>query len=631
MIAVTRQLGVLLLLTLLATLTYSNTFSSSFHFDDRPSILENPHIKHLPSVDDLLRSRSIGYLTFALNYRIGGVEVLGYHLFNLVIHITNGFLVYTLVRLLLRTPGMRGRSSRESSQALGGVALVTALLFVAHPIQTQAVTYFAQRFTSLATLFYLLAVVCFLQWRLAEHHRPFRHLWYASALAATLLAMLTKEISFTLPLMLVVVEWVCFRPSVWKQWAPLVPFLLTLPVIPLVLEGQLADVTRETPDISRLTYLFTQFRVLVTYLRLLIFPIHQSVDYDYPVYHSFLDPPVLLSFCLLLALGLGALYALRSSSVWRLAGLGVIWFFVTVSVESSIIPIRDVLVEHRLYLPGVGFFLAGSAAAGNLLGQRRTPAMIVAGVVVALYAIAAYHRNAVWKDEVTLWSNAVSVNPRNARAHTSLGAAYATHRRFEEAISEHVTALRLKPDYAEARNLLGLAYAKQQRFDEAAKEFETAVRLRPDFAEARNNLAKVYARQERFDAAAQEFMTAVQLNPSFADAHYNLGSVYVRQERLDAAANEYLIALQLNPDLPEAHHGLGSIYAYQGHTDAAITEYLTALRLRPSFPEAHYDLGNVYRTTGRLEEARRQFETALQLRPDFTPARQALQSLPPPS
>lgn len=589
----THPLSVLLLLVSLATLSYSNTLSSSFHFDDKATILENPRVKQIPSLDQIWSPRSIGVLTFAANYRFGRFEVFGYHFVNLLIHIANGFLVYTLVRLLFRTPGLRGQPPRQTAQRTNGIALLTALLFLVHPIQTQAVTYIAQRFTSLATLFYLLAVVCYLRYRLADRDASTRILWYASALGGTLLAMFTKEIGFTLPLVLLIVERVCFQTSDWKGWAPLVPFLLTLAVIPLVLQEHLLNVTRETTDISRLTYLLTQFRVLVTYLRLLILPVHQSVDYDHPLYHSFLDPPVFLSLGLLLILGAWALYALRQASSWRAAGLGLIWFFVTISVESSIIPIRDVLVEHRLYLPSVGFFLTGSVVAGHLLGHRRAPAMLATALAVAGLAIATYQRNAVWKDEITLWSNAVSANPENPRARTSLGAAYATHRRFDEAINEHVTALRIRPDYAEARNLLGLTYAKQQRFTEAAEELAAAIRLRPDFAEAHHNLGKVYVRQERLNEATREFSIALQLRPDLAEARYHLGNIYANTGRLSEAISELLTAIRLDPDYSDAHYSLGSIYAHQGRTDEAIGEFLTVLRIRPDFMPARQALNSL--------------------------------------
>jgi len=168
-----RPLAVLFLLSLLATLIYSNTFSSPFHFDDTPNIVENPQIKDLSNFLGFSGSRAVGFLSFALNYHFNGLDVFGYHLVNLLIHIANGFLVYSLVLLLFKASASDHGSQQlptlnSQPGAAPWIALVTALLFVSHPIQTQAVTYIVQRFASLVALFYLLTLVCYLKWRLAS-------------------------------------------------------------------------------------------------------------------------------------------------------------------------------------------------------------------------------------------------------------------------------------------------------------------------------------------------------------------------------------------------------------------------------------------------------------------------------
>ena len=209
----TRPLVVLLLISLLAILIYSNTFSVPFLFDDTPNIVENPQIKDLSNFSDFSGSRYVGFLSFSLNYRFGGLHVFGYHLVNLLIHIINGFLVYTLVLLLFRASSRLSPTTHDLSpfNSAHWIAFATALLFVSHPIQTQAVTYIVQRFSSLATLFYLLTVVAYLRWRLASPEGRRRYLWYGAALVSTVLAMKTKENSITLPLMLLLVEGVLER------------------------------------------------------------------------------------------------------------------------------------------------------------------------------------------------------------------------------------------------------------------------------------------------------------------------------------------------------------------------------------------------------------------------------------
>src|SRR3989338_8070945 len=159
----------LIILSLLAGLVYSNSFSVPFHFDDHLNIVENARIKQPASFTDFSGTRYVGFLSFALNYQFGGLNVFGYHLVNLLIHIANVFLVYWLVLLLFRASSSPSPIPHSPSPFAPWIALTTALLFLVHPIQTQAVTYIVQRFASLVTLFYLLAVVCYLKWRLGAY------------------------------------------------------------------------------------------------------------------------------------------------------------------------------------------------------------------------------------------------------------------------------------------------------------------------------------------------------------------------------------------------------------------------------------------------------------------------------
>ncbi len=180
-----RPLAAFLLITVIATAIYSNTFSASFHLDDNHNIVNNAKIKDLSNFLDFSGTRYVGFLSFALNYYFGQLDLFSYHLVNLLIHITNGFLVYCLVLLLFRAShsnaqpesGQPHRAAPTVDQAQSiaplpnsqrvsapWLALATALLFIAHPIQTQAVTYIVQRFTSLAAMFYYGEHKCFSPW-----------------------------------------------------------------------------------------------------------------------------------------------------------------------------------------------------------------------------------------------------------------------------------------------------------------------------------------------------------------------------------------------------------------------------------------------------------------------------------
>ncbi|MHC4502886.1 MAG: tetratricopeptide repeat protein, partial [Planctomycetota bacterium] len=354
-------------------------------------------------------TRPVGYFTFAVNYRLSGLHVTSYHVVNLAIHIANALLLYGLVVLSFRTPRLSGSSLAGGAPLL---ALFAALLFVSHPIQTQAVTYIVQRFTSLATLFYLLAIFLYVKARLCDKIFPHATVLFAASVLAAVLAMKTKEISFTLPVTILFYDLLFLAGSAKKRLVPFIPMLLTMLIIPMALFdftgslgetiGDIGQRARLETDMSRAAYLFTQFRVITTYIRLLFLPVGQNLDYDYPLYTSFFQPGVFMSFVFLLLLFAGGVYLIvrsrKGEPSLRLAGFGMIWFFVALSVESSIIPIVDVIFEHRVYLPSAGAFTALVCGAFLLVsklghGKPRTAAIALLAFLPVLCAGAAFKRN----------------------------------------------------------------------------------------------------------------------------------------------------------------------------------------------------------------------------------------------
>jgi protein O-mannosyl-transferase len=617
-------LTIFILIGLIATIDYSNTFSFPFQFDDLPLIVNNPQIKNYSALLDISKSRYVGNLSFALNYHTGGLSTFGYHLTNLMIHIADGILIYLMVLLLCRTPLFA--SDASVAPISHWMASATALLFVSHPIQTEAVTYIVQRYVSLSTLFYLLALIGYLKWRLSLPLSHRRSLWYAGALLATILAMKTRESTFTIPFMLLLVEGLFFTASS-RRWVPLIPFFLTLPIIPLSLPVTLvksvSGIARETVSITRWDYLVTQFTVLVTYLRLLIFPKNQNLDYDFPIHHSIFEPPVLLSLLFLSALFIFAVCLLfiparsRLLFVSRFAAFGILWFFITLSIESSIIPIRDVIFEHRLNLPSVGFFLAVCAPLSMAAARWKIPTTLLLAACVVILSLATYQRNEIWKDAASLWSDVLIKSPNKARPHLSRGTAYDDAGQWEDAAREYHAALRLQPDFAQAYNNLGMIYLKQGKNPEARSEFEQAIRIRPSLASAHNNLGLVLVREGELPNALAAFEKTIQLNRNFAEGYYNLGNVYRDMGNLAKAAQNYQMATQLDPDNAKSHMNLGLAFYFQGRSNEALAQLKLAVQKGPQLAEAHNNLGIVYRRIGRFNDAVREYLAALALQPQY--------------
>ena len=610
-----------LIIVIVGFLAYSNTFHVPFVWDDRTAIVENPVIKNMENFFFNTKGynynprRFIGYLSFSLNYFMGGLNVTGYHVVNLVVHIINALLVYTLIVLTFRTPRMKGSSLAPFS---GWLALFAALFFVVHPLQTQAVTYIVQRLASLTAMWYLLSLCLYSGWRLVQDEEgPSQGkkalLFYILSLVTIIMAMKTKEIAFTLPFMVVLYDFFFFRERkpVW-----LVPVLLTLVIIPVSMFNLQKPVSEVLSDVSHMTrvqvqtsrwvYLMTQFTVIVTYIRLLFLPINQNLDYDYSLAQGFFSVPVFLSFVFLLSLVfLGAYFFFRSKrdntgggSGFRLISFGIFWFFITLSVESSIIPIVDPIFEHRIYLPSVGFIMALVTGVGMLMksvNSRRRVQVAAGAVAVILLALggSTYARNRVWQNEIRLWQDVITKSPLKGRPHFNLGVAYTREGRTEDAIKKFLTAIQLNPDLVDARYNLGLAYARQGRTQDAVREYQTTIALDSDYFMAHNNLANTYLAQGRTEDAIREYKKAIEIDPGFANVHYNLGLAYTAQ----------------------------------GRSEDAIKEFITAIKLDPNFYPPHFDLGVSYRMAGRFEEALREFQTAVNLNPNHRAARQNLEML----
>ncbi len=615
----------LLIIVVLGLIVYSNTFSSPFQWDDNYSLLKgNPILRDLHYFTDLsrasgfeqygaLRSRYVGFLTFALNYRINGLDVTGYHVVNLSIHIINAILVYFLVLLIMGSPALKGSTLRNNVTL---IALFTSLLFVAHPLQIEAVTYIFQRFASLVTLFYLLSLLAYGKARLIGEgsgegessggaRRKMRlAAWYAAAVFAALLAMKTKENAFTLPVTLAVFDFLFFSGPARRRVLFLLPFFATMLIIPITLIGlnkPVAEVISRMADpaalgyhgMTRDTYFFTQLRVIVTYLRLLFFPMNQNLDYDYPLHQSFTDPEVLASFFGLLCILGFAFYLNRRAGKGerglRVAAFGVFWFFITMSVESSIIPIPMIICEYRVYLPSVGFFLAVTAGifliSEHLKGRTFRADGAAAGaltLVVLMLSTAAYARNDMWTSRIRLWQDTVSKSPRKAQAHNDLGTAYLEKGDTDDAIREFRTAAAIAPDYRDAFYNLGNAYKNVGALSQAVEAYRRVLFLDPSYAQVHNNLGNIYRDQGFPDKALEEYQTAAMLEPDLPQPHVNLGIIYLRSGRLAEAEEESKKAVMIRPDYAVAHEVLGEVFFSLGQRDKAIKEYSIALSLDPS-------------------------------------------------
>lgn len=572
-------LGILAAICLAA---YSNSFYAGFHLDDKGSILNNVviHRIDIKRIWDFFPKRFIPHVSFALNYQWNAHQLFGYHAINLIIHWLSSVAAWQLTRLTFRTPALINHPLRGHADT---IALFSAAIFAAHPLQTQSVTYIVQRMTSMAGLFYLSTLCCYAKAKLDK-----RPVFFAGAILAMIAGFLTKQNTYTLPFAIILYDSVFFEAkisTIFKKTVSYIPWFVPLMLTYFtlyhgeILSGESTYITKTGAfTLSRSEYFLTQLNVIRTYLRLCFFPVNQNADYDYPVSHSLLEIPTLVSFIMHMAIVASSFLVIRKQP---LIAFGILWFYLTLSLESSFIPISDVIFEHRLYLPIYGFSLVAISLLYLFLGQYRQ--LVTACIIVIfMFCFMTFMRNRVWENELTLWQDVVQKSPRKARALVSLGSAYGRMGQTQKTLELHQKAVEVQPDDFVPYNALGTTYHLMGKYDKALDQYQKAIALYPDYIEAHFNMGVTYLKQEQYDSAITHFQKVIAVNPHYLSAYQELGVAYGLKEEYDLAIEILKKALAVDPDFHEAVMNLALAYIKKGDVENAQLQIAELRRLKQS-------------------------------------------------
>ncbi|MBI5789340.1 MAG: tetratricopeptide repeat protein [Candidatus Schekmanbacteria bacterium] len=617
---------------------YSNTFHAPFTFDD--ALLEqerdqqaNIDVTSLKSITG--RQRLLSYLSFDLNYAMGGNDPYVYHLTNIAIHVVAAITIYFLVLATLNLPALLAQYGQISQSA----AALTALFFVAHPVQTQAVSYIIQRMTSLAGMFYLFSFLAYIKGRVSLGAK--RTVLYLLAVFCALLAFSSKQHTVVLPLVILLYEFFFFQEldfSRYKKLLSVISLFLILPIAVGVF--YLQDINwllsgYNQYDFSMWEKIITEFRVLIYYVSILLLPLPSrlNLDYDYSVSRSLVNPPAtlisLIAVCALL------FWAARTAKKRPLVSFCIFWFLLNLMLETFFLPI-EIIYEHRLYLPAIGFFLIAAVYIIQFFRRYPLPILLeITVVIVALLGWGTYERNKIWGSEISLWSDVVQKSPKKARPHNNLGKAYATaglsttdkvlsDKYSDLAIKEYTQAVTLNPANYVAFDNLGQSYGRKEMTDEAIRACREAVRLKPDYMPAYNNLGVAYNRKKRYKEAMEACSKALELNPRYAKAHFNLGRAYDGLKRYDEAIITFRKALEFRPDDANIPYNIGNAYFNKGENEKALEYYLQTIKMSPDFINAYYNLGVLYFNKGEIAKAAEQYSKMIKLNPRHAPAYERL-------
>jgi protein O-mannosyl-transferase len=539
-----RQLA-LVALVLAVLACYASSFDGAFVFDDIPAILENPHVRSLLPLRQSLSApaevttagRPAAAFSFAVSFALGGgYDTWMFHATNVAIHVLAALVLFGVVRRTLLAPPLRDRFGPSSAT----IALLVALLWAVHPLQTQAVTYLVQRVESLMGLFLLLTLYCSI--RAAEISRLKTEAkgsaWIALAVLSCALGMATKQTMVGAPLLVVLWDWLFaergrYRRLLAKRWPLYAGLASTWLLLAYLVASEprphsIGSIDGWTP----LRYLATQPGVILHYLRLAIWPSPLVFDYDWPPAHGAAAVAAIAI--------VGALAAVTGFGLLRRhpAAFAGAWFFVILAPSSSVLPIAtEVAAEHRMYLPLaavialvviVTWALATSPPPRLVPGgpppskrvrkgpPRRlreawVPALAIGVAVV--FGIQTAARNRDYASDEQIWIDTIAKQPDNARARNNYAVDLLQAGNFAAAETHARAAIALRPATAEAHKTLGVALVATGRSDEGIAELQRATELDPDDGSAYRNLGEAYGARGDLASAARAFTQAAHLLP----------------------------------------------------------------------------------------------------------------------
>jgi tetratricopeptide (TPR) repeat protein len=622
------SLASILLIACVTFIIYGHTLTSPFHFDDQGSITTNLMVRSLKSVFEKYDARPVLSFSYAINYFLGKYNTFSYHLFNLLIHILCAILAYLIFELTFRLPNLGDYFNRRAQR----LALFGALIFAAHPLRTETVIYLSSRSTLLASLFYLAAFFLFI---LALYRPRLKILCYTLACLCSILGLGSKEIVATLPVAVLLYDYMLVSGmslgEVKKRRLFYLFFFGTLlATVYLLLIGHIRGAYGKTsgfgmPFVSPPDYLFTQFTVVLYYLKLIFIPTKFNLDYYWPYAKGLLEYPTFLSFLVLIGIIILILRTYKKKPVYAFL---VIWYFLLLAPESSIAPLKDVIFEHRTYLPSLGpillfviaidkafvYLIRKKPGLNNLMQQLET---ILFSAILLLLGFLTIKQSNIWLNEITLWEDTVKKSPQKARPHLNLGIAYKNAGFVEKAMAQCRESFRVDPNYSRGQCNLGAMLFEQGKVEEALKELEEAAKKTSSLPELHNNLGIVYRQKGRTFDAIRSFKKAIAMDPQYVNAYQNLGDLYYQSGRIEDAIGTYLKLLSMTPDDPSAHANLGALYSKKGMLIKAVKELQEAIRLNPKDFQSYYNLGFTFEKMGMVKEAIAAYKEATKINPKF--------------
>ncbi|MGC2310818.1 MAG: tetratricopeptide repeat protein [Candidatus Babeliaceae bacterium] len=622
-------------------LCYFPSLHYAFQFDDLANITKFFAIRHETLHSLFLKnSRWISYWLNTLYYQWGKFDPFVYRVGNLCFHITTGILLFFVC--LLAFSGLKKETFFKRNSWY--IACFTLLLFLLHPVQTQTVSYVIQgQLEGLAGLFILLMILLFLLYNRAQ--RDFSSIVYLGLLLfTTFLACGTKEIVIVSPFLLLLIDWFFVAQGNWaalkkRWWLYGLIFMLVygmylyflkpkyfIKILGLQHEtrNNVGNILTEIPldKIRPFPYCISQFKVILHYLWIFIWPFSISVDYDWVLSKSIFAPDSFIPFIILCILAFLIVRRLKNNSL-DLISFCYIWFFIIILPRSSIIPSTELLADYKTYIASCAVFMFLSFGMSKIIEvsshqkifSRLKPLMLFLISFLTLAGLLSFltlRRNTVWRSAEEFWQNIIRNAPLKARAYNNYGVGLSEKGKFNEAIENFKKAIELDKHYPDPCNNLAVAYSAIHQLDLAIEAIKKGIKLQPAYPEGYNNLASFLIQKKEFAGAELALKTAIKLRPHYGKAHFNLGRIAMISEKTEEALAHFKTAC-MNADFDNeiGFDTYATLCIKMGRHDEAIAAYHKACEILPNASQFVFALATAYFLKKDYDNAQKFYEIAL--------------------
>jgi len=629
-----------IIICLVAIITYLPSLYYSFQFDDIANIQKHFNIRHHSFFKLFFKnSRWISYWLNSVYYSLGRFDPFFYRCGNIIIHLTNGILVFCITQCIFT----KTKEQSFFSSSAYNISLLSLGFFLLHPVQTQTVSYVIQgQLEGLSTLF-ILAMVFVYIWRDRTNSAKVRHCSTALFFILAFFSCGTKEIAIISPALIILVDWFFVAQgsirSLIKRWwlygiQTLIvvccyiyllrpTFFYSLFKLNMIARNNIGNVITRDPRtiITTWSYFISQFKVILHYIWIFFYPINISVEYDWVLVDGFFSFDCIVPFFILLIIAF-SLMAFWFYNPTNIICFALLWFFICILPRSSLIPSPELLVDYKTYMASFGILLCIAIAVGfigDYIAKKTDKKYLpyLGALLMLALAYGTYSRNKVWRSGQEFWWNIILNAPNKARAYNNFGVELSSKKKFEESISYFKKAIEMDKFYPDPYNNIAVQYTNLGKIDNAISALKSGLRIRKNYAEGYNNLGALLFQKKQHEQAEICFKNALKIRPTYGKAYYNYGRLLLDQNKKEEAWQAFYSAcMEGDFDAEAGFYAFGVVsFALKKYNDA-IFAYKKVLEHNSRHYESLFNLANSYFFEADYNNAKEYFNQALDVNKD---------------